>query len=233
QDGTRVLKEQLGDVLGFQDRYTFEAFGPQDRPGRLAISVRDLARFGLLMARGGKWRERQILKPEFVHLAISSPVRADLPRTAGKDAAMLPKQRSLGGGKDQIPAGPGYYSFNWWLNRTDKDDKRLYVDAPPDAFAAVGHGGERAFWVIPSLDLVVTWNDAKINDHDTSPGNPRTRCNKVAQLLREAVQRHTCVAIRNDQWLLNEAVTYAGSKAEGRLMNVRMVNAVFEDTLRP
>jgi hypothetical protein len=26
QDGTRVLKEQLGDVLGFQDQYTFEAF---------------------------------------------------------------------------------------------------------------------------------------------------------------------------------------------------------------
>jgi CubicO group peptidase (beta-lactamase class C family) len=233
QDGTHVLKEQLGNVLGFQDRYTFEAFGPQNRPGRLAISLRDLARFGLLMARGGKWRERQILKPELVHLAISSPVRADLPRTAGKDADMLPKQRSLGGGKDQTPAGPGYYSFNWWLNRTDKDGRRLYVDAPPDAFAAVGHGGERALWVIPSLDLVVAWNDAKINDHDTSPGNPGTRCNRVARLLREAVQRHTRVAIRNDQWLLNEAVTYAGSKAEGRLMNVRMVNAVFEDTRRP
>jgi CubicO group peptidase (beta-lactamase class C family) len=38
QDGTRLLKEQLGDLLGFQDRYTFEAFGPDDRPGRLAIS---------------------------------------------------------------------------------------------------------------------------------------------------------------------------------------------------
>jgi hypothetical protein len=146
---------------------------------------------------------------------------------------MLPKQRSLGGGKDQTPAGPGYYSFSWWLNRTDKDGRRLYVDAPPDTFAALGHGGERALWVLPSLDLIVAWNDAKIHDHDTSPGNAQTKCNQVARLLREAVQRQTRVGIRNDRWLLNEAVTYAGSKAEGRLMNVRMVNAVFEDTGRP
>src|SRR5262249_931880 len=62
QDGTRVLKEQLGDILGFQDRYTFEAFGANDRPGRLAISVRDLARFGLLYLRGGRWKNTQVLR---------------------------------------------------------------------------------------------------------------------------------------------------------------------------
>ena len=233
QDATRILKERLGDVLGFQDSYTFEAFGPDDRPGRLAISVRDLARFGLLYLRGGKWRDKQILKPELVHLALSSPVPADLPRTKGKDADMLPKQRSLGGTKNITPVGPGYYSFNWWLNRTDRDGKRLYVDLPPDAFFAVGHGGERALWVIPSLDLVVAWNDAKIDDHDASPGNPKSKSNQAAQLLRDAVERKTQVSIKKDQWFLNNAVTYEGAKAEGSLMNVRMVNAVFEDTKKP
>jgi CubicO group peptidase (beta-lactamase class C family) len=54
QDGTRILRERLADVLHFQDRYTFTAFGPDDRPGRLAVSVRDLARFGLLYLRSGK-----------------------------------------------------------------------------------------------------------------------------------------------------------------------------------
>jgi hypothetical protein len=146
---------------------------------------------------------------------------------------MLPNQRSLGGGKDQTPAGPGYYSFNWWLNRIDKNGRRLYMDAPPDTFAAVGHGGERALWVIPSLDLVVVWNDARIHDHDTSPGNSQTKCNQVARLLRQAVQRQTRVAIKGDRWFLNEVVTYAGAKAQGRLMNVRTVNAVFEDARRP
>jgi CubicO group peptidase (beta-lactamase class C family) len=233
QDGTRVLKDQLGDALGFQDRYTFDAFGPNNRPGRLAISVRDLARFGLLYLRGGRWKERQVLTADSVQTILSSPVPTGLSRTRGREADMLPRQRSLGGGKDQTPIGPGYYSFNWWLNRTDKSSRRLYVDAPPDAFVAVGHGGERALWVVPSLDLVVAWNDAKIDDHDASPGNPNAKCNQVARLLRDAVQRYTKVSVKKDQWFLNGEVTYRGAKAEGRLMNVRMVNAVFEDSRRP
>jgi CubicO group peptidase (beta-lactamase class C family) len=233
QDGTRILKEQLGDILGFQDEYTFEAFGPKDRPGRLAISVRDLARFGLLYLRGGRWNDKQVLKPELVRLALSSPVPANLPRTGGKDAEMLPKQRTLGGGKNQTPIGPGVYSFNWWLNLTDKHGNRLFLDLPPDAFVAAGHGGKRALWVIPSFDLVVAWNDANIEDHDASPTNPQTKCNRAARLMRESVARQTRVSVEKDQWLLNGVVTYRGAKAEGRLMNVRMVNAVFEDANRP
>jgi CubicO group peptidase (beta-lactamase class C family) len=233
QSGTRLLKERLGDVLGFQDRYTFEAFGPNDRPGRLAISVRDLARFGLLYLRGGRWEDKQVLTPESVQIALSSPVPATLPRTRAREADMLPGQRSLGGGKDQTPAGPGCYSFNWWLNRIDQGGRRLYADAPPDAFVAMGHGGERALWVVPSLDLVVAWNDARIDDHDASPGNPKTKCNQAARLMRDAVLRRTHVAVKKDQWLLNGAFTYRGAKAEGRLMNVRVVNAVFEDARRP
>jgi CubicO group peptidase (beta-lactamase class C family) len=233
QDGTRVLKEQLGDVLGFQDRYTFEAFGPKDRPGRLAISVRDLARFGLLYLRGGRWQGKQVLTPESVRTALSSPVPAGVPRTRGLAADMLPAQRSLGGGKDQTAVGPGCYSFNWWLNRTDGAGRRLFTDAPPDAYVASGHGGRRALWVAPSLDLVVAWNDSKIDDHDASPGNPRSRCNQAVRLMREAVRRRTRVAVQDGRWSLNGAVTYRGAKAEGLLMNVRMVNAVFEDTRRP
>jgi len=38
------------------------------------------------------------------------------------------------------------------------------------------------------------------------------------------------VSIRDGKWRLNGEVTYLGAKAEGLLMNVRMVNAVFEDT---
>ncbi len=191
KDGTSVLKGLLGDSLGFQDRYTFEAFGPKDRPGRLAMSVRDLARVGLLFQRGGRWRDKQVLRPDLVKLALGSPIPADLPRTAGKDATMLPKQRTIGGGNNQTPTGPGFYSFNWWLNKTDKDGRRLFVDLPPDAFAAMGHGGERALWVIPSLDLIVAWNDAKTDDFDASPGNPETKINQAATLMRDSVLRQT------------------------------------------
>jgi len=43
----------------------------------------------------------------------------------------------------------------------------------------------------------------------------------------------TRVAIRGGRWFLNDEVTYRGMKAEGLLMNVRMVNSVFEDRNRP
>jgi CubicO group peptidase (beta-lactamase class C family) len=232
QVGTRILMEQLGDILGFEDKYTFEAFGPKDRPGRLAISVRDLARFGLLYLRGGRWKDRQVLKPEFIRLALSSPTAIDLPRASGGEAEMLPNQRTLGGGKNQTAVGPGVYSFNWWINRADPAGNRLFAELPPDAFVASGHSGMRALWVIPSLDLIVAWNDTIIDDHDASPTNPKTKCNQVTRLMRDAVEHRTRVAIAKEQWLINGEVTYRRAQAEGLLMNVRMVNAVFEDAKR-
>lgn len=44
---------------------------------------------------------------------------------------------------------------------------------------------------------------------------------------------HTRVEIRDGKWHLNGRITYPASKAEGLLMNVRMVNSVFEDRKRP
>ena len=39
----------------------------------------------------------------------------------------------------------------------------------------------------------------------------------------------TKLELRNSQWLINGRITYPGAKAEGLLMNVRMVNSTFED----
>jgi hypothetical protein len=43
----------------------------------------------------------------------------------------------------------------------------------------------------------------------------------------------TRVSIKGTRWHLNGRLTYPGTEAEGLLMNVRMVNAVFEDRKRP
>ena len=187
--GTSVLKTRLADLLQFEDPYTFEAFGPDDRPGRLAVSVRDFARFGLLYLRGGKWRDKQALDPELVRMAISSPVAADTPATSGEEAEMLPGQRSMGGGKNIVPIGPGYYSFNWWLNGLDIAGRRLFADIAPDVYVANGHGGPRMLWVVPGLDLVVCWNDADVKDFDESPYNPNARCNRAARLISQSALR--------------------------------------------
>jgi CubicO group peptidase (beta-lactamase class C family) len=187
EDGTQVLKSRLAEILQFQDRYTFDAFGREDRRGRLAVSVRDFARFGLLYLRGGRWRDRQVLRPDLIKRAITSPIAAETLLTTSREAEMLPGQRSLGGGKNITPVGPGFYSFNWWTNGRDKAGRRLFVDAPADTYVASGHGGKRALWVIPSLDLIVAWNDSDVEDHDSSPGNPNTKCNRAARLMKEAV----------------------------------------------
>jgi CubicO group peptidase (beta-lactamase class C family) len=185
-NGTDVLRTRLAEPLQFEDTFTFNAFGPNNRPGRLALSCRDFARFGLMFLRRGEWRGRQILKPEFVRLAIGSPISPLTPLTREVPADMLPGQRTMGGGKNITPVGPGYYSFNWWLNTTNRAGARLFVDAPPDTLVASGHGGKRALVIIPSLDLIVAWNDSVIADHDKSPGNSGTRNNHAFRILVEA-----------------------------------------------
>ena len=49
----------------------------------------------------------------------------------------------------------GSYSWLWWINGVDRHGVRMFPDAPHDLFGAFGHGGPRAMWVIPSLDVVV------------------------------------------------------------------------------
>src|SRR5205823_1922305 len=104
--GEEVLKSRLAEPLEFEDACSFNAFGPQNRAGRLALSVRDFARFGLLYLRGGRWRGRQIVNTDFVKLAISSPLPAETPLTSGRQAEMLPKQRSIGSARNITPVAP-------------------------------------------------------------------------------------------------------------------------------
>ena len=102
------------------------------------LSPRDFARFGLLYLRGGRWGDRQLLPREAVRRAVASPLPADLPRTAGKKADMLPGQRSIGGSNNQTDHH-GSYSYLWWTNGVDREGKRNWPGVPADAYAALGH----------------------------------------------------------------------------------------------
>lgn len=180
----QVLHPLLADPLGFQDRPTLCAFGTDDRPGRLAISVRDFARFGLLYLRGGRWHDQQLVPCWLVHRVLHGAVDPTLPRTLGEEAEMIPGQRTLGGGRNQT-AHHGAYSFAWWVNGLDAHGRRLWPDAPHDTFAALGHGGQRGLAAIPSLDLVMSWNDGNVDGPE--------KLNAVLQLLAAS-----CVPARPD-----------------------------------
>lgn len=129
------------------------------------MSVRDACRFGLLYLNIGEWNGKQLLGASLAEMAVTSPLPNSLPRTQGKNAEMIAGQRSIGGGNNQTDH-LGSYSFAWWTNGLDRAGKRHWPDLPLDTFAALGHGGKRAIVVIPSFDLVVSWNDAKIANRE-------------------------------------------------------------------
>ncbi len=159
-----VLHTKLTDILQCQDNPTFMAFGVKDRPGRMAISPRDFARFGLLYLRKGKWKDKQLVSYEHATMAVTSPLPNSIPRTAGQKADMIPGQHSIG--SKRIPDNQcdhlGSYSWLWWTNGVARDGTRHWPDVPVDTYGCFGHGGVRAMVVMPGMDLIISWNDTKI-----------------------------------------------------------------------
>ncbi|MDB5996986.1 MAG: Beta-lactamase [Pseudomonas sp.] len=94
------------------------------------LTARDLARVGLLMARDGRWGDRQLLPKDWV--AFNREPFAHY--HAHQD--------------DAVPGG------QWWLNRAADGVAQPWPDAPTDTFAALGHWGQ-AMYVIPSEHLVI------------------------------------------------------------------------------
>lgn len=102
----QVLKENLMDEIGASNTWRWLGYdnswvvmdgqaiqsvsGGGHWGGGMFISALDMARFGLLTARGGKWRDKQVLSAEFVRQA-----------------------------KTPTTAQPTYGFMNWFLN-TDK-----------------------------------------------------------------------------------------------------------------
>jgi len=94
------------------------------------LTARDLARIGLLMARDGRWGDKQLLPKDWVEFNRGPFVQY----RAHQDEA--------------VPGG------HWWLNRAADGVARPWPDAPADTFAALGHWGQ-AMYVIPSEHLVI------------------------------------------------------------------------------
>ena len=219
-----VLHPMPTDILQCQDNPTFVASGHACK-GSLGVSVRDFARFGLLYLRKGNWKGKQLINAEHATMVVASPLPATLPNSVEELAEVIPGQRTIGRVARVQKQGPhrGSYSWLWWTNGLDRTGQRFYPDAPVDLYGAFGKNGN-VMAVIPSLDLVASWsfrNTATV-----------ARRNEAFKRLVQAVT-DTRVSIVNNRWHINGAVTYPGAKAEGLLMNVRMVNCTFEDLNRP
>jgi len=191
-----VFRPLLTDLLGCQDQPSMLAFGVEARPGRVAISPRDHCRFGLLYLRHGFWPAAgggglvSLIASNHVALATRSPLPLSLPRTRAQAAEMIPGQRSMGSRRipDDQTDHFGCYSWLWWVNGVRAPGRRLWPDAPADAFGALGHEhGMRGLIVIPSLDLVMAWNDTTLDRRPwTNPVSDPHPLNVALRLLAAA-----------------------------------------------
>ena len=153
----KVFRPLLVGPLQCQD-------GPIDRGGRVSISPRDFCRFGLLYLHRGNWSGQRLLREDYAVKAVSSPLPADFPRAGTQIAEMIPGQRTIGSKSepDNQCDHEGSYSYCWWVNGLNRDGQRLWPGVPEDAYGAFGHGGIRAMVVIPSLDVIVSWNETQL-----------------------------------------------------------------------
>jgi CubicO group peptidase (beta-lactamase class C family) len=181
-----VLRPKLTSILQCQDQPTFMAFGDGDRPGRLAVSPRDFARFGLLYLHQGNWNGTQVISAAHAKLAVTRPLPLALPRTTGVAAEMIAGQRSLGSTTlpDNQTDHDGSYSWLWWLNGIRRNGQRRWPGAPSDVYACLGHAnGKRGMAVLPSQEVVLAWNDTRL---DTYPAVPHP-LNLVFKHLLDAI----------------------------------------------
>jgi CubicO group peptidase (beta-lactamase class C family) len=129
----QAFKTRIADPIGMQDfvadqHYVYEPYSAHPYYG-FVISARDMARFGLLFARGGRWEDEQIIPESWV--AEST--------TAYSDART-------------VNACEGGYGYMWWVAA---DGRHLPNVALPDgSFSARGAGGQHVL-VIPAWDVVI------------------------------------------------------------------------------
>jgi CubicO group peptidase (beta-lactamase class C family) len=186
----KLFHPLLTDPIRCQDAPTMLAFGPRDRPGRTAISPRDFCRIGLLYLREGRWKNRQLLSKAHVRELTRSALPGSLPQSTGVAAEMLPGQRTIGSTRVPDNQTPhfGCYSWLWWVNNVRPSGTRLWPHAPPDTFCALGHAnGLRGLAIIPSWDIVMSWNDTDLGKKPwANPDTDPHPLDQAFQLLKPA-----------------------------------------------
>lgn len=102
----------------------------------LHATLQDLARFGYLYLRKGRWSDQQLIPEQYVDWSRE----------------MAPALSTTPAGKLQ---SDDRYGAMWWLNAgISESAPKAWKDVPDDAYAAEGHWGQYII-VLPSQDLVI------------------------------------------------------------------------------
>jgi len=127
----REFESRLAKPLGMQDfdreKHTGYVTGADSIHAAypFQLSARDLARFGLLFARGGRWGEHQVIPHDWV-----------------EESTRPYSSTERGGG----------YGYMWWVAANGKFYPNVIL--PDGAFSASGYRGHKLL-VVPQWDLVI------------------------------------------------------------------------------
>jgi CubicO group peptidase (beta-lactamase class C family) len=104
----------------------------------LMTDLRDMARFGYLYLKGGKWKGKQVIPEQWVK--ESTEIHTDTGNREPLSAVLNEKDQKSISGQPGFTSGYGYY---WWV-----------YDGELKYYCALGYGGQRII-VIPSQNMVV------------------------------------------------------------------------------
>lgn len=107
--------------------YLYDPLAPRFPAYHIALSARDLARFGMLYLNKGRWGDRQIVPAAWIAQSTTRVADTDM----------------------QVPL-LGSYGYLWWLPKPDGG----LPDVLEGSFTASGVGGQM-MTVIPKLDTVI------------------------------------------------------------------------------
>jgi CubicO group peptidase (beta-lactamase class C family) len=190
-----------------------EKYGQHPSHG-MGMPARDLARIAYCMMHGGRWSGTQVIPKWFVDETAAPTHDVHMPEMRFKKSAET-------------------FSHGWELPaRLAGDDGQGF---PEDARFKPGSGGQLIAFV-PSLDLVVTRQTGSSGAWEYEEYLRRACAAVLPDDHQDAIpvsanaDGRTSFSIVDGKWHINGNVTYPGTRAEGLLMNVRMVNSTFEDT---
>jgi CubicO group peptidase (beta-lactamase class C family) len=178
----------------------------------ISANVNAMARFGLLWLNGGEWNGRQLLPRDFVDQA-----RTAVPGVPGLKVHV----------PEHYSQASNHYGLLWWTN-ADGTIKGL----PRDTYWTWGLY-DSLIVVMPSLDIVVARAGKSWQRTEGAEHYEVLKPFLLPIVEAAGANTRTQVGLRDGRWTINGQLTNLGSAAEGLLMNVRMVNATFEDQSKP
>ena len=140
----RRIAQPIGMTWDWETEGTVDGITIRQGSGMVIVSARELARFGQLFLRRGRWNDQQLVSEAWVDTATQShvPTGVALFETTDWNDDHL--------GID----GRGVYGYHWWTNGIKADSTRDLPDAPLGTFYRTGYN-HNMLVIIPEWHMVI------------------------------------------------------------------------------